>query len=119
MLRQCLQGFNLTLGEVEEIRDDLVRTEGNPEVVQFSGSEPGIHPQIIPMLRAAQGRGIRHVMLNTNRKRIAHDDRFLADLAEVRPSIYFQFAGFSERTYATIRGAGSPPREAPRPRPPG
>jgi uncharacterized radical SAM superfamily Fe-S cluster-containing enzyme len=98
------RGFNLTLGEVEGILDDLVRTEGRPEVVQFSGGEPSIHPQIIPMLRAAKSRGIRHVMLNTNGKRIARDDRFLADLAEVRPSIYFQFDGFDERTYATIRG---------------
>ena len=97
-------GFNLTLTEVEEILDHLVETEGNPEVVQFSGGEPSIHPQIIPMLRAAKERGIRHVMLNTNGKRIARDDRFLAELAEVRPSIYFQFDGFSEQTYERLRG---------------
>jgi uncharacterized radical SAM superfamily Fe-S cluster-containing enzyme len=29
-------GFSLTLEEVEQMLDDLVRTEGNPEVVQFS-----------------------------------------------------------------------------------
>ena len=33
-------GFNLTLEEVEGILDHLVETEGNPEVVQFSGGEP-------------------------------------------------------------------------------
>ena len=97
------KGFNLTLAEVEGILDDLVRTEGRPEVVQFSGGEPSIHPQIIPMLRAAKDRTIRHVMLNTNGKRIAHDDRFIAELAEIRPSIYFQFDGFSERTYEIMR----------------
>ena len=41
-------GFSLTLEEVEEILDHLVETEGNPEVVQFSGGEPSIHPQIVP-----------------------------------------------------------------------
>ena len=97
-------GFNLTLEEVEGILDHLVETEGNPEVVQFSGGEPSIHHQIIPMLQAAKDRGIRHVMLNTNGKRIANDDRFLADLAEVRPSIYFQFDGFEPETYRIIRG---------------
>ncbi|MGH7903108.1 MAG: radical SAM protein [Candidatus Dormibacteraceae bacterium] len=97
-------GFNLTLGEVEDILDHLVATEGNPEVVQFSGGEPSIHPQIIPMLRAAKARGIRHVMLNTNGKRIARDDRFLSELADVRASIYFQFDGFEERTYERLRG---------------
>jgi 7,8-dihydro-6-hydroxymethylpterin dimethyltransferase len=97
-------GFSLTLEEVEEILDHLVVTEGNPEVVQFSGGEPSIHPQIIPMMRAAQQRGIANVMLNTNGKRIAKDDRFLAELAEVRPNIYFQFDGFERETYRIIRG---------------
>ncbi len=96
-------GFNLTLEEVEEILDDLVRAEGSPEVVQFSGGEPSIHPQIIPMLRAARARDIPYVMLNTNGKRMAHDDAFLAELAEIRPAIYFQFDGFDRETYATIR----------------
>ena len=84
--------------------DDFVRTEGNPEVVQFSGGEPTIHPQIIDFVRAAQARGIPFVMVNTNGKRIAHDDRFLEELAEVRPSIYFQFDGFDRETYRIIRG---------------
>jgi uncharacterized radical SAM superfamily Fe-S cluster-containing enzyme len=87
-------GFNLTLEEVEDILDHLVATEGNPQVVQFSGGEPSIHTQIIPMMRAVQQRGIPNVMLNTNGKRIAADDRFLAELAEVRPNIYYQFDGF-------------------------
>jgi hypothetical protein len=97
-------GFNLTLEEVEEILDHLVATEGSPQVVQFSGGEPTIHPQIIPMIRAAQARDIRYVMLNTNGKRIANDDAFLAELAAARPSIYFQFDGFRAETYRIIRG---------------
>jgi len=97
-------GFNLTLEEVEQILDDFVRTEGSPEVVQFSGGEPTIHPQIVEMLRAAKQRNIRYVMLNTNGKRIANDDRFLAELAEIRPAIYFQFDGFEPETYRVLRG---------------
>jgi uncharacterized radical SAM superfamily Fe-S cluster-containing enzyme len=97
-------GFNLTLEEVEGILDHLVETEGNPEVVQFSGGEPSIHPQIIEMIQAAKNRNIRHVMLNTNGKRIAEDDAFLERLSDVRPSIYFQFDGFDTDTYRLLRG---------------
>src|SRR2546421_6010538 len=97
-------GFNLTLEEVEGILDHLVETEGNPEVVQFSGGEPSIHPQIVPMMRAAKARHSRYVMLNTNGKRIADDDAFLAELADIRPSIYFQFDGFASETYHLLRG---------------
>jgi 7,8-dihydro-6-hydroxymethylpterin dimethyltransferase len=100
-------GFSLTLEEVEDILDHFVAAEGNPQLVQFSGGEPSIHPQIIPMMRAAHRRGIPNLMLNTNGKRIAHDDRFLAELAEMgdaRPNIYFQFDGFESETYRIIRG---------------
>lgn len=97
-------GFSLTLSEVEDILDGLLAAEGNPEMVQFSGGEPTIHPELIAMLRAARARGIPHVMINTNGKRIAQDDGFLADLAELRPSIYFQFDGFDAETYQIIRG---------------
>ncbi len=97
-------GFSLTLPEVDEMLDHFVATEGNPEVVQFSGGEPTIHPQILDFVRAAHARGIRHVMINTNGKRLAHDDRFLAELNEVRASIYFQFDGFEPETHRIIRG---------------
>jgi len=97
-------GFNLTMEEVEQMLDDFVRTEGAPEVVQFSGGEPTIHPQIIDFVRAAKSRGIPFVMINTNGKRIARDDRFLEQLNEVRPSLYFQFDGFDSETYRILRG---------------
>lgn len=97
-------GFSLTLEEVEAMLDDLVRTEGTPEVVQFSGGEPTIHPQIIDFVKAAKARGIRFVMVNTNGRRIARDDEFVAQLAEVKPSFYFQFDGFSHGTSLTLRG---------------
>lgn len=97
-------GFSLTLEEVEAMLDDFVRTEGTPEVVQFSGGEPTIHPQIIDFVRAAKDRGIRFVMINTNGRRIARDDRFLQELAEVRPAFYFQFDGFDRRTSLALRG---------------
>lgn len=97
-------GFNLTLEEVEFILDRFVEAEGQPEMVQFSGGEPTIHPQIIEMVRAAKARNIPHVMINTNGKRIAADDAFLVQLMEVRPSIYLQFDGFDEATNQIIRG---------------
>lgn len=97
-------GFSLTLEEVEQMLDDYVRTEGKPEVVQFSGGEPTVHPRILDFVCAAQARNIRFVMLNTNGKRIARDDRFVEQLAEVRPAFYFQFDGFEQETYRILRG---------------
>ena len=97
-------GYSLTMEQVEGMLDRLMEIEGDPEVVQFSGGEPTIHPQILDMVQAAKDRGIGQVMINTNGVRIAKDDRFLEGLAELKPSIYFQFDGLEDETYRAIRG---------------
>ena len=97
-------GFSLTMSQVESMLDRFVEIEGDPEVVQFSGGEPTIHPQLYEMIQAAKDRGIQQVMVNTNGVRIARDDDFLAGLAKLDPVIYFQFDGLRSETYQTIRG---------------
>ena len=97
-------GYSLTMEQVEGMLDKFVETEGDPEVVQFSGGEPTIHPQILDMIQAAMDRGIGKVMVNTNGLRIARDDRFLDGLARLKPAIYFQFDGLEDETYRAIRG---------------
>ena len=97
-------GYSLTMDQVEGMLDRFVEIEGDPEVVQFSGGEPTIHPQILEMVQAAKDRGIGKVMINTNGLRIASDDRFLEGLARLEPAIYLQFDGLEEETYRAIRG---------------
>ena len=97
-------GFSITLEQAEGMLDRFVETEGEPEVIQFSGGEPTIHPQLLDMIQAAKDRGIRQVMVNTNGVRIARDDKFLESLARLDPVIYFQFDGLRPETYLTIRG---------------
>ena len=97
-------GYSLTLEQVEGMLDRFVEIEGDPEVIQFSGGEPTIHPQLLEMIQAAKDRGIRQVMVNTNGIRIAKDDRFLEELAKLEPVVYFQFDGLRPETYRTIRG---------------
>ena len=46
-------GYSLTLEQVETMLDRFVEIEGDPEVVQFSGGEPTIHPQLPAMIQAA------------------------------------------------------------------
>jgi uncharacterized radical SAM superfamily Fe-S cluster-containing enzyme len=84
--------------------DAFVRAEGEPESVQISGGEPSIHPQILPILRAAKARRIPLVMLNTNGIRLARDPRFAPALAELGVHVYLQFDGFDEATQTAIRG---------------
>jgi len=97
-------GFDLSIAQVERMIDRFIELEGNPEVLQFSGGEPTLHPDILTMLRTAVEKGIKMVMLNTNGISIAQDDRFLSRLADIKPTIYFQFDGLTENTYEILRG---------------
>lgn len=97
-------GYSLTREHVAAMLDAFVAAEGEPEVVQFSGGEPTIHPDIIEFVEMAYARGIKHVMLNTNGIRLARDRRFAQEVARVGAHLYFQFDGFDESTHRTIRG---------------
>ena len=97
-------GYNLTLDEVDFMLDQFVRTEGDPEVIQFSGGEPTMHPQLFDMIRMAKAKGIRHVMVNTNGLRIAQDEEWAKGLAALQPMIYLQFDGLEDATYMRLRG---------------
>jgi len=97
-------GYSLTYEQVEFMLDTFVAAEGSPEVVQFSGGEPTIHPQILDFIALAQTKGIGSVMLNTNGIRIARDERFAEQLAALKPHLYLQFDGFELETHLAIRG---------------
>lgn len=97
-------GFSLTAEQVDVMLDAFVAAEGRPEVVQFSGGEPSIHPQILTFMQMAKDRGIRVVMLNTNGIRLARDASFAGELARIGVHVYMQFDGFDFDTHMAIRG---------------
>jgi hypothetical protein len=97
-------GFELTYEQVEFMIDTYIEAEGNPEVLQFSGGEPSLHPRIIDFIELANRKGIKYVMLNTNGIRIARDDQFLEALAKTKAHVYLQFDGFDPRTNELLRG---------------
>jgi hypothetical protein len=97
-------GYSLTLEQVDFMLDRFIAAEGEPEVVQFSGGEPTIHPQILDFVALAQDKGVKKVMLNTNGIRISRDRRFAEELARLKPIVYLQFDGFELETHLVIRG---------------
>jgi uncharacterized radical SAM superfamily Fe-S cluster-containing enzyme len=95
------------LQTIEHMLDALVANEGEPDVVQISGGEPTLHPQILDILAAAKRRPIRHLMLNTNGARIANEPGFAEKLAAFSPGfeIYLQFDSLRREPLMTLRGA--------------
>ncbi len=101
------KSLNRPLSEIEFMLDALVESEGEPDLLQISGGEPTLHPQILEILQAAMARPIRHVMINSNGLRIAQDEAFVAELAKFKPGfeVYLQFDSLQKEALKDLRGA--------------
>ncbi|MDI3422720.1 radical SAM protein [Streptomyces luteolus] len=103
-------GYSITHEQCARMLDVFVESEGEAEVVMFSGGEPTIHRHILDFIDLAQARPIRNVSLNTNGIRLATDRAFVAELGtrdqvpDRSVNVYLQFDGFDERTHREIRG---------------
>jgi uncharacterized radical SAM superfamily Fe-S cluster-containing enzyme len=96
-----------SVAEIEALLDALVASEGEPDLVQFSGGEPTIHPWLFEILAAAKKRPIRHLMINTNGVRIAREPGFAERLADFMPGfeVYLQFDSLKREALLDLRGA--------------
>lgn len=102
-------GTSLSIDNIEQMMDFFQESENNQaEILQISGGEPTLHPQIIEIIRLAKSKRFKYVMLNTNGIRIAEDEQFASDLKEFVLTggfeVYLQFDGFKDATYQKLRG---------------
>lgn len=95
------------LAQIEAMLDAVVRNELQPDIVQISGGEPTLHPDLFAVLDACKQRPIKHLMLNTNGIRIATEDGFAERLATYMPEfeLYLQFDSLERDPLLQLRGA--------------
>lgn len=96
-----------SMDEVRAMLDAVVANEGEPDVVQLSGGEPTLHPQLFEILDECRARPIRHLMLNTNGIRLATEPGFAERLAAYKPrfEVYLQFDSLEAEVHRSLRGA--------------
>ena len=66
-------GTHVDFTTFTEMVDRLVELEGVADVIQISGGEPTLHPDLVRMVRYAYDQPIQAVMINTNGIRLAKD----------------------------------------------
>lgn len=99
------EGF-LSVEEYSRLLDTLrERQHGDADVLQLSGGEPTLHPDLLRMIEIAYEKGFKQVYLNTNGLKLSQESyaRSLAELA-YPVFIYLQFDGMASATYAALRG---------------
>lgn len=101
------EGDFLTLKKIEKMMDFYQDSEyGKAELLQISGGEPTLHPDIIKIISLAKEKKLKYVMLNTHGMRLANDESFVKELSQFKEGfeIYMQFDGFKSSTYRHFRG---------------
>ncbi|MAV16555.1 MAG: radical SAM protein [Candidatus Marinimicrobia bacterium] len=98
----------LSMDQIKAALDGFIEQEGVGAVVQFSGGEPTMHPDVIEAVKQAVERPTEVVMINTNGIKMAQDEDFvkrLVDASDYKLEIYLQFDGFTDEVNKAIRGA--------------
>jgi len=92
--------------DIEIMLQTLIESELEPDLVQISGGEPTLHPELLTILRRLKDSPVRHLMLNTNGIRIAKDLDLVKSLADLQPGfeVYLQFDSFKKTALKNIRG---------------
>jgi len=104
------KGEFLELNKIEQMMDFFQEREFNKaEILQISGGEPTVHPQIIKILKLAKTKNFKFVMLNTNGLKLANDENFVKEIANIYNKtggfeIYLQFDGLNDEIYTKLRG---------------
>ncbi len=94
---------HLPLETITSMIDAFVSYETNPEILQLSGGEPTLHPNIIEIIEYAKMLEIEDVVISTNGIKLMEED-FAKELARVGAVIYLQFDSFRPEVYKSMRG---------------
>lgn len=96
-------GNHVPFDQITSMIDAFVSYETDPELLQLSGGEPTLHPNLLQIIRYAKDLGIQDVAVSTNGLKILESD-FAEELAKTEPVIYLQFDTFDPEVSKYIRG---------------
>ena len=89
---------DLSLHEFRHLLDVILEAEGQIDVLNLSGGEPLLHPQLLEMIDEALSRKeIVRVSLSTNGLRFLDEPSLLKELHKRHIVISLQFDGFHEK----------------------
>jgi len=99
------QSWDMTLDEFTRLLDAFIRAERQVDILNLSGGEPLVHPQLLAFVNEALSRPeIVRVSISTNGLAFLSNHHLLRMLHERNVVVSLQFDGFDEKPYVTLRG---------------
>jgi uncharacterized radical SAM superfamily Fe-S cluster-containing enzyme/prolipoprotein diacylglyceryltransferase len=85
----------------------FIAARGPLDVLQLSGGEPLLHPDLLAIVDRCRQLPIEQVVINTNGLELLHNAGLAAELAKrhPRPHLFLQFDGLDSESHVALRGA--------------
>ena len=103
-LKHLDQGYRMSREEFAGIVDTLLRCEGRIDVLNLSGGEPTVHPELIDFLHLTRDKGVVQATVSTNGLAFLKKPAFRQAFKETGAIAALQFDGFRASTYERLRG---------------
>ncbi len=93
-----------------DLRHDLeafLKARGPLDVLQLSGGEPLLHPEVLPIIDLCKTLPIQMLMINTNGLELLNNKTLAAELASRKPrlELSLQIDGLDSQSHLALRGA--------------
>ncbi|MBL8681681.1 MAG: radical SAM protein [Myxococcales bacterium] len=98
--------FHMSRDEFGRVLDSLVRESGGElDLINLTGGEPLLHPELLSLIEMAHARGIHRVSVCSNGVRLAKDEALVEKLAKLDARIALSFDTFDKHTDRAMQGA--------------
>lgn len=96
--------FFMSLEEFSRILDVIQSDDAPVQIINFTGGEPTLHPDLPVMVDRCRQAGIHRITISTNGLRFLEDPELLPRLAELQARIVLSFNSFRRHPYLVSAG---------------
>ncbi len=93
-----------SLRDTEKIIDHILKQAGEVDLINLTGGEPTLHPDIFNLIKACQKKGIKRITMNTNGLKIAQDHAFAERIKQSGVQLVLSLNTFDAAKSVIIHG---------------
>lgn len=96
--------YNKSPEEMQKLVDWIVESSGTVDLINITGGEPTLHPQIFDLIQICKRPEIGRITLNSNGIKLAEDQDFCNKLGELGVYIILSFNTFKPEVSSKLHG---------------
>lgn len=100
----------MTKAQLAQILEHLLRDHEELDIINFTGGEPTLHPELIELLEMCRDAGIRRLTVSTNGLKLKDED-YVKRLAAVDARIVLSLDSYEKETDMKLLGANTTKRK--------